>query len=597
MARIGIIGGSYTSQSPNADDEAAINFYPEVIEGQGKSAVVLYPTPGTLGFFNAGADTPGRGDFTTQGRSFAVMGSQFYEIHSDGSGTKYGLALANDGTLVSWASSTTQVLIASSGFCYVFDMLANTLTPLPLSIFDGSQVSFVEYCDGFFLALRSNSDTFQYSNLLDAMTWDLLNVAQVSKFPDNVLSMMVDHDLLWFWGAKQSIIYADTGDPLFAFNPLAGAFIEQGIIAPKSRVRMDNSVFWIGGNERGDGIAWRANGFTPQRVSNHAVEFAWQGYSTMADAEGYSYQDQGHDFWVLYFPTANKTWVFDAATSTWHERAYWNATNGAFTAHHSRAHTFNFGKHLVADPFTGRINQMAISLYSDLDNPIRRVRRSAPVSSENQWIYHHQLQIDVETGLGPQPPLTQPSLFPAYLILADANGGIWSVTMNDIGVATIVAGSGTPSAVFLNDSSALQSYQVGVTTFGVFIATPVTFNPTYSFVYGISTTPSGLNSGLQIFNGLLAPVPASPQPRAPQMNLRWSDDGGHTWSNIHTSDAGQAGNYKVRAIWFRLGRSRDRVYEVSVTDPIPWRILEGYLEATPGFTKTERIPAQYRKVS
>jgi hypothetical protein len=27
-----------------------------------------------------------------------------------------------------------------------------------------------------------------------------------------------------------------------------------------------------------------------------------------------------------------------------------------------------------------------------------------------------------------------------------------------------------------------------------------------------------------------------------------------------------------------LGRARDRVYEISMTDPIPWRIISGFLE-------------------
>jgi len=49
----------------------------------------------------------------------------------------------------------------------------------------------------------------------------------------------------------------------------------------------------------------------------------------------------------------------------------------------------------------------------------------------------------------------------------------------------------------------------------------------------------------------------------PQIMLRWSDDGGHTWSNSHWRSAGAVGDYRKRVIWRRLGRARDRVYEVS----------------------------------
>lgn len=54
----------------------------------------------------------------------------------------------------------------------------------------------------------------------------------------------------------------------------------------------------------------------------------------------------------------------------------------------------------------------------------------------------------------------------------------------------------------------------------------------------------------------------------PQAMLRWSNDGGSTWSNERWQSIGQIGAYKNRAIWRRLGQSRDRVFEVRVTDPV-----------------------------
>jgi hypothetical protein len=66
-------------------------------------------------------------------------------------------------------------------------------------------------------------------------------------------------------------------------------------------------------------------------------------------------------------------------------------------------------------------------------------------------------------------------------------------------------------------------------------------------------------------------------PRPPQAMLRWSDNRGSTWSNEHIANCGFAGEYNTRVIWRRLGRSRYRVYEVTVSDPIPWTIVDAYL--------------------
>jgi hypothetical protein len=68
----------------------------------------------------------------------------------------------------------------------------------------------------------------------------------------------------------------------------------------------------------------------------------------------------------------------------------------------------------------------------------------------------------------------------------------------------------------------------------------------------------------------------------PQAMLRWSDDRAHTWSSEWWISASPMGTYSRRAQWWRLGRSRDRVFEVSVSDPIPWRLIGGYVTVQRG---------------
>jgi hypothetical protein len=68
----------------------------------------------------------------------------------------------------------------------------------------------------------------------------------------------------------------------------------------------------------------------------------------------------------------------------------------------------------------------------------------------------------------------------------------------------------------------------------------------------------------------------------PQVMLQWSDDGGHTFGNEHWVSAGRIGQFGRRAVWHRLGRSRDRVFQVVVTDPVKWCLIEAYLYSEPG---------------
>ena len=68
----------------------------------------------------------------------------------------------------------------------------------------------------------------------------------------------------------------------------------------------------------------------------------------------------------------------------------------------------------------------------------------------------------------------------------------------------------------------------------------------------------------------------------PQAMLRWSNDGGSTWSNEHWVSIGKIGKYKNRAIWRRLGQSRDRIFEVVVSDPVNFVIVSANLKGSKG---------------
>jgi hypothetical protein len=64
----------------------------------------------------------------------------------------------------------------------------------------------------------------------------------------------------------------------------------------------------------------------------------------------------------------------------------------------------------------------------------------------------------------------------------------------------------------------------------------------------------------------------------PQLVLRWSDDGGHNFSNEYLTSAGKTGETTNRAFWTRMGSTRrnsglDRIFELSSTDQFPVVIL------------------------
>lgn len=483
--RIGFVAGSYTARSTAAADEECINFFAETIESQGSVAPAkayggstaqslksYYGTPG-IALFTTLAGSPVQGICLAKSvnRLFGVSGAQLTEIASNGALTVRG-AVSNDGTAVSFAWSSVQMLIVSGGFCYCFTFATNVLTDVT-SLLAGVPVKAV-YSDGYFVVCFKNSNKFQISAILDGTTWPGIQVNAVSVFPDNITSIEVNHRELWVFGQQHAQPYQDTGS-LEIFDVIPGTMLETGNGPAFSPCKLDNSIFWISEDERGARMAFRSQGYTPTRISTHAVETDLASYSSISGLTSYSYQDGGHLFWVLYIPGAQWNWVFDVGESLWHKRAKW--VGNIWQSHWGWNHVYAFGKHLIGDWASGKIYEMNISYLDDAGTPLRRLRRAPTVIDEMERMYHAELTVDFDTGQGPQPPLLD--------------------------------GSGSP--------------------------------------------------------------------RPPQAMLRWSDNRGKTWSNEHVQGCGMAGQYNTRVIWRRLGQSRYRVYELSVSDPIPWAITDAYL--------------------
>jgi hypothetical protein len=242
---------------------------------------------------------------------------------------------------------------------------------------------------------------------------------------------------------------------------------------------MDNGLFWLGRDRRGEGIVYRANGYSGIRISTHAVEWQIQQYGDISDAIAYTYQQDGHSFYVLVFPSANTTWVYDAATQAWHERA--GFTDGNFTRHRGNCQMAFNNKVVIGDFANGNIYAFDLDDFSDNGSIQKWLRtwRALPTGQNNlRRTAQHTLQLDCESGVG-------------------------------------------------------------------------------------------LNLG---------------QGSDPQVMLRFSDDGGHTWSNEHWKSMGKIGEYYKRVLWRRLGMTtklRDRVYEVSGTDPVKIAIMGAELILSP----------------
>ena len=67
------------------------------------------------------------------------------------------------------------------------------------------------------------------------------------------------------------------------------------------------------------------------------------------------------------------------------------------------------------------------------------------------------------------------------------------------------------------------------------------------------------------------------QGQNPRAMLRVSDDQGNTWSNELWRSIGRVGRYRQPVVWDRLGAKEDIVLELTISDPVPVRITNAWL--------------------
>ena len=473
-----ILGSSYVARSINAADNRMVNLYPEATPDGGKTAAFLTRCPG-LEFLQTIGTGPIRALWAhqTNGSDFYVVsGNEVYKLDGMTAAPTFLGNVTGTGP-VSIADNGTQLFFACNPDSYIYNEVTNVFQQITDPDFPGAVT--VGYLDGYFVFTEPDSQRVWVTSIFEGTQIDALDFASAEGSPDGLVGLIVDHREAWLFGTDSVEVWYDAGLADFPLARIQGAFNEIGCVATFSIAKLDNGLFWLGTDARGQGIVYRANGYTGTRVSTHAVEYAIAQYGNLADAIAYTYQQEGHAFYVLTFPTGNATWVYDVATGAWHERAGWD--NGAFMRHRSNCQC-NFGGNIVVGDYeNGNIYRFNLDVFADNGGIQKWLRswRALPTGQNNlKRTAHHSLQLDCQSGVG-------------------------------------------------------------------------------------------LNLG---------------QGSDPQVVLRWSDDGGHTWSNEHWSPMGKIGQYFHRVFWRRLGMTmklRDRVYEVSGTDPVKIAIVGAELILSP----------------
>jgi hypothetical protein len=488
MPDFGFVGASYTTRSIYQDDQECINFYPEIdpTKQPGERGIVaLYPTPGLVTEITLPAASEVRGMRALSGLQYAiaVSGDKVYLIQTDLTYTEVGTLSSNVGPVsISDNQMTTGGLtayIVDGLNRYYYVVSTNTFVTLPSTDGPWQGATVTDVVDGYILYNQPDTQNWSSTDLdspLSTQAW----FGTKNGSPDNLVSLIVDHRQVYLLGEVTTEVWVDVGSQItglltFPFQRVSGTASQNGCGAAFSVARFAETFMFLARDTLGTATIGIMQGYEYKRLSTHAVENSLVGVD-VTDARAWTYQVEGHEFYVITFPNADITWVYDLATQQWHKWLYWDTPTATYHRHRANCGIAFANKNLVGDWENGKIYSLNFDQYTDAGSPIRRLRRAPHITTDLQRQYFEEFQIQFQPGVG-------------------------------------------------------------------------------------LTTGQGDN---------------------PQAMLRWSNDGGSTWSNEHWTSIGRQGAYQNRAIWRRLGWSRDRIFEVAVTDPVKAVVVSANLKASAG---------------
>jgi hypothetical protein len=477
----GFVGPTYQMDAVSFDHQRSVNLFPIMSEtGTSKSVAALRLTAGLEQLSLVGGG-PIRGCIEAGGRSFWVSGTELYEVSSNGSSILLG-SLITATSRVTMNYNGTQIMIVDGTYGYILTLATNAFVQITDPGFPIPAV-FGAYQDNYFIVVKGGTAQFYISAIGDGLSWDSLDFATAESAPDDLVGAISDGTNLWLLGKTTVEPFQNTGNAAFPFERIPGAVIQSGCAAPFTAVIFDNALTWMGQDDRGGAIVWRANGYQATRISTQAIEKKIATSTNPVESYAYTYYEQGHAFYCLQVKSLNSTLCCDAATNyLWHEKSYRNPVTNMDQQHRASCHVYFNNQNLVGDRELGIVYNQALSIFTDNGDEIIRVRISPHQQDEKKLITFSTFELDIEPGRAEQK---------------NSNNNV------------------------------------------------------------------------------------PPNPNAdPQIMMKYSDDGGFTWSNERWVTTGKIGKYKTRARWTRCGSARDRVWWVAFSNGIFTQINDAYLGST-----------------
>jgi hypothetical protein len=284
---------------------------------------------------------------------------------------------------------------------------------------DGTEVAF---SDNQYYA--PSEDSYVDGTLQKEDVWmGSLNFIKAEFRNDPIVAIKAVDAFMLVLGSSTYQIY-QWQDSLYTPYITTGKTSSIGCKAPKSVAEVNGRVVFLGSSSTGYNSIWSVGEDGVTRISKDWLERRISTMSRSDDAFGYSYTKDGHQFYLISFPTEDVTFCYDFAEDSWTTRATRDETKNTLRMWFPSFAMRCYGKIMLGSYRENSVVYLDEDKFTDhAGRLIQRTRVTGIIINDFKDMILHSLELIIDNGRTASADPSSDGYNPRVMLQVSFDGG------------------------------------------------------------------------------------------------------------------------------------------------------------------------------
>ena len=383
-----IVGGTHESRTRSLSVQNTTNMYLQLNEYSDKQASLQSWYGQKLVASVDGSNE--RGIHVMNEIVYRVVDTTLYEVDINGVHTDRGKVSGSDRVIMA-DDGDNLIIVSDKVYRYI-------ATDREFSLVNNSNLSnilSVTVINGQFIYTTKDLSFISQPNLPESLSG--LDAIGAESSPDKLVRDYAFNQTIYRFGVRTTEPWYNSGVGQPPIDRLEGQQFSVGCKAIHSIAHTDKALYWLGD----DNAIYRVSGNQYDRISDDCLSNTIEQMIRVDDALGYTVTLQGQDFYIITFPSANKTFLINEKLG---KQGWSQLTSGTKNDRYSATDSVQaYSKTYVASD--GKWLTLERDEYTQDTDTLLRKRTTGEFTCKdfglnNDSMVMSRLILDVEQGVG-----------------------------------------------------------------------------------------------------------------------------------------------------------------------------------------------------